>query len=262
MKIIFTRIPITLSVIISLIAFSCTEKDPFPLANASFIVSSNAPERYHEVKFENLSTNAISYEWDFGDGSEMSKEIAPTHTYEDSGDFIVSLKAYTEDDQVSTETQVIEVGERFLTGMYIININPKDSEGNPWDNDGSGPDVLMQLGPARDEIPEDLIEGFYVDSLNVGQFETPIGINTTDLLSENYKLTNEPFFILLEEVDSVLENGTNIPKYTQMIELQFNPVVVDGEAITEIKRENGTGDLTIPFVVVNQYQFFLEFEIR
>ena len=47
-----------------------------------------------------------------------------------------------------------------------------------------------------------------------------------------------------------------------MIELNFNPVIVDGESITEIKRENGTGDLTIPFIVFNEYQFFLEFEIR
>ena len=47
-----------------------------------------------------------------------------------------------------------------------------------------------------------------------------------------------------------------------MIELNFNPVIVDGESITEIKRENGTGDLTIPFIVFDKYQFFLEFEIR
>ena len=262
MKIKLTKVESILSLISMLIVFSCTEKDPFPLANASFNVVSNSPERYNEVKFENFSTNAKTYEWDFGDGSEISKVIAPTHTYEESGDFIVSLKAYTEDEQVSTETQVIKIGERYLTGMFIISINMRDSDGMPWDSDGSGPDVLMQFGPAREEIPEDLIEGFFVDSLNVGQFKTPIGIRTSDLLSENYKLTNEDFFILLEEVDSVLENGINVPKFTPMVELQFNPVVIDPEAITEFKREDGSGQMTVAYLPIDQYQFFLEFEIR
>ena len=110
--------------------------------------------------------------------------------------------------------------------------------------------------------PEDLIEGFFVDSLNVGQFKTPIGIRTSDLLSENYKLTNEDFFILLEEVDSVFENGINVPKYTPMVELQFNPVVIDPEAITEFKREDGSGQMTVAYLPIDQYQFFLTFEIR
>ena len=39
----------------------------------------------------------------FGDGSSMSEDIAPVHTYNEPGEFIVSLRAYTEDDQVSTE---------------------------------------------------------------------------------------------------------------------------------------------------------------
>ena len=257
MKNLIARKGSALLLVASIYLVSCTEKDPFPLSSASFAITTVSPEIHLPIKFENLSTNASTYKWDFGDGSESSTEIAPIHTYEESGDFIVSLTAFTEDDQESTETRVIKVGERYLTGMFLININMKDSNGNPWDNDGSGPDVLMQLGPVDFES-EDEIEGFFVDSLNVGTFQTPIGITTIDLLSENYKLTDEDFFILLEEVDTV----NNEPIYTHMIELAFNPVVVDGEAITEVKRENGTGDLTIPFIVFDEYQFFLEFEIR
>ena len=136
-----------------------------------------------------------------------------------------------------------------------------DAEGKPWDQDGSGPDVLMQLGPVAD-LSGDRIEGFFVDSLNVGTFQTPIGIRTTDLLSPDYKLTNEDFFILLEEVDTIQVNQMDSAVFRQMIELRFNPVIVEGESITEVKRGNGTGDLTIPFIVVDQYQFFLEFEIK
>ena len=256
------RLTRTLIVVVPFILFliACEEKDPLPLSNASFRVSSIAPEAFNEIIFENLSTNAISYEWDFGDGSEKSNEKAPVHTYDESADFIVTLKAFTTDNQVSTETQVINVGQRYLTGMYFANINMKDAQGNPWDDDGSGPDVLMQFGPSSFEGEEDIV-GFFQDSFSTKDFDTAFGISVLDLLPENYLLTNEEHFILLEEVDSVA-NQVDSAIYTPMIELRFNPVVVDGEAITEVKREDGTGDLTIPFITTDEYHFFLQFEIR
>jgi PKD repeat protein len=246
----------------SLIFVSCDEKTPFPLSSASFEVSTAGPEIYNPVKFENLSKNAVSYQWDFGDGSTGSTDIAPTHTYTESGEFIVSLIAFTEDDQKSTETRVINIGKRYLTGMYLTNINLLDANGNPWDNDGTGPDVLMQIGPSDFETEEEF-EGFFFEDIEPTDYNTAFGISTDNLLREDYLLNNEEFFILLEEVDTV----NNEAVFTTMIELRFNPVVVDGESITEVKRRNpggsgGTGDLTIPFVVVNEYQFFLEFEIR
>jgi hypothetical protein len=169
----------------------------------------------------------------------------------------VSLTAYTEDNQQSQSVQDIDVGERFLTGMYIINIDMNDPEGNPWDADGSGPDVLFQLGPS-DATSLDDLSFVLIDSLNVGQFGTPIGISTDDLVPANYKLTNKEFFILLEEIDSV----GNEAEFVSMAEVTFNPVIPEDEFITVIKRADGTGDITIPFVVIQQYQFFLEFEIR
>ena len=47
-----------------------------------------------------------------------------------------------------------------------------------------------------------------------------------------------------------------------MTERRFNPVEVDMDEITEVIREGGGGDLTIPFIVEDQYQFYLEFMIR
>ena len=45
-----------------------------------------------QVEFENNSTKAESYEWDFGDGN-TSEEATPTHTYTGSGNYMVRLKA-------------------------------------------------------------------------------------------------------------------------------------------------------------------------
>jgi PKD repeat protein len=47
-----------------------------------------------EIQFLNLSEDALSFTWDFGDGIE-SQELNPTHNYETSGSFDVSLTAHT-----------------------------------------------------------------------------------------------------------------------------------------------------------------------
>jgi PKD repeat protein len=236
---------------------SCSETDPLPISTASFKVVSLAPEVDVPVKFENQSLNASIYAWDFGDGTTDSLTIAPEHVYESPGDYLVKLTAYTEDGQKSEAIEEVSVGERFLTGMYIIHIDMDDPEGNPWDDDGSGPDVLFQLGPTDATALEDLVF-VYIDSLNVGQFSTPIGITTNDLVPDDYKLSNKEFFILMEEVDTV----NNEPVFTSMAEVVFNPVVQEDEFITVTKRSDGTGDIVIPFIVLQEYQWFLEFVVR
>jgi len=47
-----------------------------------------------EVRFDNQSEEAESYEWDFGDGN-FSNAPEPVHEYRSSGNFLVTLKART-----------------------------------------------------------------------------------------------------------------------------------------------------------------------
>jgi len=237
---------------------SCDKTDPLPSSKADFKVTSIAPEVDVPVQFENLSLNSSVYAWDFGDGFKDSITIDPMHTYDSPGSYTVKLTAYTQDGQKSESLQDIDIGERYLTGMYIMNISMKDENGNPWDDDGSGPDVLYQLGPQDATTLDDLVF-VYIDSLNVGQFSTPVGITDQDLIPTDYKLSNKDFFILLEEIDS-LQDGT--ADFVPMVDIGFNPVIPTDEFITVTKRENGTGDITIPFAVIQEFQFFLEFEIR
>ncbi|MCK5206760.1 MAG: PKD domain-containing protein [Cyclobacteriaceae bacterium] len=236
--------------------FSCNETDPLPISKADFRIGSISPEVDVPVRFDNLSLNASSYKWDFGDGTFDSLTISPEHTYSDPGSYSVKLTAYTEDGQTSEAIDDVDIGQRYLTGMFLININMKDTDGNPWDEDGSGPDVLYQLGPDDATSLDDLVFVF-IDSLNVGQFSTPIGISTDDLIPDDYPLLNKDYFILLEEIDTV----NNVPEFRLMANVVFNPIIPE-DFINVTKNDDSTGDITIPFIVIEEFQFYLQFEIR
>lgn len=45
------------------------------------------------IHFENLSNNSDQYSWDFGDGSDVSTEENPSHTYATTGTYTVTLTA-------------------------------------------------------------------------------------------------------------------------------------------------------------------------
>lgn len=46
-----------------------------------------------KIAFTNTSLNAVSYAWDFGDGSTVSTDLAPTYTYPNAGTYTVTLTA-------------------------------------------------------------------------------------------------------------------------------------------------------------------------
>ena len=48
-----------------------------------------------EYSFSNSSTNATSYEWDFGDGN-MSMQESPTHVYDTPDEYTITLTAYND----------------------------------------------------------------------------------------------------------------------------------------------------------------------
>ena len=255
MKNLFTNVFLVLILGAFIFLSSCSETDPLPVSKADFKITSIAPEIDVPVQFENLSLNASSFVWDYGDGFKDSLVIDPSHVYSEPGDYVVMMTAYTEDGQTSESFQDIDVGQRYLTAMYLLNINMVDSLGNPWDDDGSGPDVTYVLIPLDNQTQD--VVGFSIDSLNVGEFSTPMWITDEDLIPQNYELTNSIYRLWLLEFNTEDEEAE--PR--EMARVEFNPVVPE-DFITDIKREDGTGELAIPFIVLDEYQFFLEYEIR
>ncbi|NSW95584.1 MAG: PKD domain-containing protein [Bacteroidales bacterium] len=75
--------------VLPFILYSC-EMAP----RAYFMAAPGDPVVGEEVLFTNESENAVSFEWDFGDGY-VSNEVHPSHIYNSSGSFEVSLTAWT-----------------------------------------------------------------------------------------------------------------------------------------------------------------------
>ena len=71
-----------------------------PDANFTFVVDESNSKR---VTFTNSSTMATDYQWNFGDGSAVSNDNAPSHIYSSAGVYSVSLTAMgiTGDEDIS-----------------------------------------------------------------------------------------------------------------------------------------------------------------
>jgi len=76
-----------ISIIFLLTLLGCGKE---PIADFSW--EPKQPKVGQEVKFSNLSTNAKSYSWNFGDMS-IGKESDPIHIYLKKGSYIVDLNA-------------------------------------------------------------------------------------------------------------------------------------------------------------------------
>jgi gliding motility-associated-like protein len=81
-----------------------TVMDP-PVAN--FTYSPNPPVTNAAINFTNTSVNALTYLWDFNDGT-TSTVVSPSHFFETTGNFNVCLTAYNKSTCPSTVCKVVK----------------------------------------------------------------------------------------------------------------------------------------------------------
>lgn len=105
------RLAIIISVI-PLLLSACVERP-----EAGFIISDIVVEVGDPVYFTNNSFDAVSFEWDFGDGS-FTNEPNPIHYYDASGTFNITLSAWSKNDYVDKAYQDITV--LFPTTLEVI----------------------------------------------------------------------------------------------------------------------------------------------
>ncbi len=89
-------------------AVSCN-KDDEPIEVISGFSYTIDPANFLKVNFTNASSNFSSLSWDFGDGSAVSTESNPSHTYAATGTYVVKLTATAADGSVDVSSQNITV---------------------------------------------------------------------------------------------------------------------------------------------------------
>jgi PKD repeat protein len=86
-------------------------RDTFRVLAPAEVIASFQPTNTQnalELLFENLTTGAYSFEWNFGDG-ETSFESQPIHKYDSAGIFTVTLKASNKNGCENITTKTIKV---------------------------------------------------------------------------------------------------------------------------------------------------------
>lgn len=112
---------------VSVVFFACEDdedKTPEPIARFTATADETNP---FLITFTNDSENADTYSWDFGDGSALSTEVSPTHTYAAAGDYSVTLTATGEGGEVSS-TKTVTV-EGFTLAQFLSGV---ETSGKTW----------------------------------------------------------------------------------------------------------------------------------
>ncbi len=90
-----------LYVVLAIILGSCAR----PVANFTL---EGEEKVLSPIVFNNQSENATAYEWDFGDGN-TSELAEPSHTYRQSGNYTISLKAINEKGKARVTEKAISI---------------------------------------------------------------------------------------------------------------------------------------------------------
>ncbi|MEO1258398.1 MAG: PKD domain-containing protein [Bacteroidota bacterium] len=144
--------------------------DALPQADFDFVDLGN-----NELQFDNLSNNASSFFWDFGDGT-TSDEFSPVHMYQDPGQYEVILTAMNDCGELSF-SQIISIGGApsanfsvsFDNACVPVTVQFSDqSTGNDidayfWEFAGGTPSVSTEQNP----VVEYTVPGLYDVRLTV-----------------------------------------------------------------------------------------------
>ncbi len=130
-------------------ALGCTNSKTKPITilpavSAGFEFDTTSESRAKEVIiFINTSTGATSYNWNFGDKSPESTNENPPHTYEEEGDYTVTLSISNEigcTDEVSKDITVLPAE---------VILPPAVPSGFSPNNDGQNDTLKVRGGPFK-----------------------------------------------------------------------------------------------------------------
>lgn len=115
------------------VGISSTERASNPKLNTTILVINNKmmvptanftsavdAANAKNIIFNNTSLNTVSYSWDFGDGSTVSTDHMPSHTYPANGTYVVTLTAKGITGEVSTKVMNLTIAEKIDKSTWTI----------------------------------------------------------------------------------------------------------------------------------------------
>ncbi|MCH2199991.1 MAG: PKD domain-containing protein [Flavobacteriales bacterium] len=173
-----------------------------PLPPQASIVTQDSYCEGLTFTFENNSTNATEFTWDFGipGDDDVTIEVEPQYTFPDTGEYVVTLIATAPG--ACPDTTSAEFGIYWLLDPYFLAPDPQCFEGNSFNFTGEGTDESQAVytwefdGPASQETSD---------------FQNPTGINYAEAGEFDVTLTIEA-------------NGC-IDSYTAPVEIIPNPTI-------------------------------------
>ena len=232
-----------------ILMIGCSDEDPLlPIPKVNFRTGTDILEVGKPVLFENLTTNASTYQWDFGDG-QTSTQINPTITYDERGTYSVKLVAFTDDNQSDSLSMEIDVGERVMKELYIYNVPFINGKGEDWD-DPTGlpdstkyPDLMLLIGPFDSSDPSELIITYPIDDL--APLDLPVFFTISG--GDPIILTNEDWVMEFYDFDGEDIDNPQNEDFELMSSITFNPVTFP----TSVVNEEGEGFIQISGTLIS-----------
>jgi PKD repeat protein len=115
-----------LILVLVIYTFGCN-KAPMPDPVACMTPSTSIVAQKQIIHFDNCSTNANSYQWDFGDGTSSTIN-APSKSYENNGNYKVTLTALGNNSKQSIKSTNIFVGTPSFSKFVITSVKKFNSD--------------------------------------------------------------------------------------------------------------------------------------
>lgn len=240
--------------IIALAAFlvACGDDEPSgPVPTVEFSKDRNFSEPGGTVTFTNNTTDGAEYFWEFGDGG-ISQDENPTHTYLETGDYTITLRARGSGGQEASMTSTIVVGSRFVTGVNFETIPFTDPDGMAWDDDDTGPDLALWIDITSNNIDPRIFS--VITDLTPTQVPFARGLEVQD----QFPFTDENWSFLLIENDEPFNEITFVDDQDAlMLAAGINPLdfgLVDyqsGQGILTLITNDESAQIDILFQVRN-----------
>lgn len=225
---------------------------------ANYITIEEAPEVAYTVdlqggqaSFINTSSGGSKFYWDFGDGN-LSNDYAPTHSYNSSGEYSVTLSVVNACDSINLSQQVIIEG--FPVSQFNIPNTGFCQTANLvlTDESTGNIDSLLWLIPGGSPAMSDA-STLEVDFANTGTYDISLitwNAVGADTLTQSIHIFDDALSLFSYESNGNLFNFTNESHDGQYYSWEFG----DGESSEEISPTHEyllDGEYTVQLIVSN-----------